>query len=146
MARAAATVQSYRVGATLAVALATSAIDAPTPQRYTLVMRKRHQLLLPLLLITATLVSCSPGHSGGNEIAFVRDGHLWTIDPNGANAFEVESDNAPVIGYAWSPDHQMFVFRELDSHYATTPAGKHLIMNPLSGLPGDLPASLNTVS
>jgi hypothetical protein len=40
----------------------------------------------------------------------------------------------------------MFVFRELDSHYATTPAGKHLQTNPLTGLPGDLPASLNTVS
>jgi len=107
---------------------------------------KRHRLYLVFLLLTIFLAACSPGHLGGNEIAFVRDGHLWTIDPNGANAFEVESDTAPVIGYAWSPDHQIFVFRELDSHYGGTQAGKHLQVNPLTGLPGDLPASLNIVS
>lgn len=108
-------------------------------------MRKRHQLLLPLLLIAAALVSCSPGHLGGNEIAFVRDGHLWTIDPAGSNAFEVVGGDVTVSGYAWSPDHHIFAFRLLDSAYATTPAGKHLQANPLLGIPGDLPASLNTV-
>lgn len=107
---------------------------------------KLQRLFLLFLLLTLFITACSPGHLGGNEIAFVRDGHLWTIDPNGANAFEVEADSAPVIGYAWSPDHQIFVFRELDSHFATTPAGKHLQINPLTGLPGDLPSSLNTVS
>ena len=113
--------------------------------RYTHPM-KRQRLCFALLLLTLFISSCAPGHLGGNEIAFVRDGHLWTIDPNGANAFEVESDTSPVIGYAWSPDHQRFVFRELDSHYANTQAGKHLHLNPLTSLPGDLPASLNTVS
>jgi len=113
--------------------------------RYTLRM-KRQRLFLLYLLLSIYLAACSPGHLGGNEIAFVRDGHLWSIDPNGANAFAVVSDNAPVIGYAWSPDHQMFVFRELDSHYASTPAGKRLKSNPLTGLPGDLPATLNIVS
>src|ERR1700676_3168224 len=87
--------------------------------RYTQRM-KRQRLFLLSLLLCIYLTACSPGHLGGNEIAFVRNGHLWTIDPNGANAFEAVSDNAPVIGYAWSPDHQMFVFRELDSHYANT--------------------------
>ena len=107
---------------------------------------KRQRLFLLFLLLCTYLAACSPGHLGGNEIAFVRDGHLWTIDPNGANIFEVVSDSAPVIGYAWSPDHQMFVFRELDSHYAGTPAGKHLQTNPNTGLPADMPASLNTIS
>src|SRR5690242_13064115 len=100
---------------------------------------KQRRLWLACVLLTLFIAACSPGHSGGNEIAFVRDGHLWTVDPNGANAFEVESDTAPVIGYAWSPDHQIFVFRELDSHYAATPAGQRLQTNPLTGLPGDLP-------
>jgi hypothetical protein len=113
--------------------------------RYTLRMKRQRLFLLSLLLCTY-LAACSPGHLGGNEIAFVRDGHLWTIDPNGANIFEVVSDGAPVIGYAWSPDHQMFVFRELDTHYARTPADKHLQTNPITGLPADLPASLNTTS
>jgi len=117
----------------------------PTGIRYTLRM-KLQCLFLLFLLLTIFMAACSPGHLGGNEIAFVRDGHLWTIDPNGANIFEVVSDNAPVIGYAWSPDHQMFVFRELDSHYASTPAGKHLQTNPITGLPADVPASLNTIS
>ncbi|HEU0003176.1 MAG TPA: hypothetical protein VFQ36_19855 [Ktedonobacteraceae bacterium] len=107
---------------------------------------KRQRLCLLISLLCISLAACTPGHVGGNEIAFVRDGHLWTIDPNGANIFEVVSDNAPVIGYAWSPDHQIFAFRELDSRYARTPAGKNLQSNPLTGLPGDLPASLNTVS
>ncbi|HEV7237292.1 MAG TPA: hypothetical protein VGN15_13985, partial [Ktedonobacteraceae bacterium] len=87
---------------------------------------KRQRLFLLYLLLCIYLAACSPGHQGANEIAFVRDGHLWTIDPNGANAFEVVSDKAPVIGYAWSPDHQIFVFRELDSSYVSTPAGKNL--------------------
>lgn len=107
---------------------------------------KRQRLCLLFSLLCISLAACTPGHVGGNEIAFVRDGHLWTIDPNGANIFEVVSDNAPVIGYAWSPDHQIFAFRELDSRYARTPAGKNLQSNPLTGLPGDLPASLNTTS
>jgi hypothetical protein len=107
---------------------------------------KRQRLFLLSLHLCVYLAACSPGHLGGNEIAFVRDGHLWTIDPNRANALEVVSDNAPVIGYAWSPDHQMFVFRELDSHYANTSAGKRLQFNSITGLPGDLPATLNTVS
>lgn len=107
---------------------------------------KRQRLFLFYLLLCIYLAACSPGHLGGNEIAFVRGGHLWTIDPNGANAFEVVSDNAPVIGYVWSPDHQIVVFRELDSDYASTRAGKRLQINPLIGLPGDLPASLNTIS
>ncbi len=103
-------------------------------------MRQKRIVFL-LLLLFLSFASCSPGHLGENEIAFVRDGHLWTIDPSGANVFEVVTDSAPVIGYAWSPDHHIFVFRLLDS----TSAGKHFATNPITGLPGDLPSSLNTV-
>jgi hypothetical protein len=104
-------------------------------------MRRQHVLLLLLLLLPG-LASCSPGHVGGNEIAFVRDGHLWTIDPN---AFEAVSGSDPVIGYAWSPDHHIFVFRTLDSTFAKSAAGKNIPTNPITGVPGDLPSSLNTV-
>ena len=107
-------------------------------------MRRQHVLLLILLLLPF-LASCSAGHVGGNEIAFVRDGHLWTIDPDGANAFEAVSGSDPVIGYAWSPDHHIFVFRTLDSNFANSTAGKHIITNPITGTPGDLPSTLNTV-
>lgn len=104
------------------------------------------RLISLLLLLLAGLAACSPGHLGSNEIAFIRDGHLWTSDPDGANAFEVVSDGPPVIGYGWSPTHQLLVFRVLDSNFASTPVGKHLRINPLTGLPGDLPSELNTIS
>src|SRR6266568_5270314 len=99
--------------------------------------RQRIFILLPLLLFATTLASCSPGHVGGNEIAFLRDGHLWTIDPDGANAFEVAAESTPVIGYAWSPNHQIFFFHRLDESFSKTSAGKHLVSNPITGLLGD---------
>lgn len=109
-------------------------------------MKRQHRLLLPFILIATLILSaCSPGHLGGHEIAFIRDGHLWTIDPDGSNSFEVVAGGTPVIGYAWSPDHRMFVFRQLDSSFAASNTGKHLSVNALTGLPGDVPASLNTV-
>ena len=99
--------------------------------------------ILPLLL--AVLAACSPGHTGGNEIAFIRDGQLWTIDPDGANAFAITGNNPPVLGYGWSPTHQILAFRTIDSAFAATPAGKQLAINPLTGLAGDAPGTLNTV-
>src|SRR5258706_16372315 len=117
-------------------------------QRYTPSMKqqlKRQRTIALLLLLITGLASCSPGHLGGNEIAFVRDGHLWTIDPDGTNAFEVVSDSPPVIGYGWSPNHQIFAFRTLDSSFANTAAARHIAGNPITGLTGDIPGVLNTV-
>jgi hypothetical protein len=101
--------------------------------------------LLLLLLIVPGLAACSPGHVGGNEIAFVRDGHIWTIDPDGANAFEIVSQSTPVVGYSWSPNHQLLSFRTLDESFAKTAAARHLASNPMTQLPGDAPSTLNTV-
>ncbi len=116
-------------------------LDAPPTQRYTPLMRRQRISMLLLLLLAAALASCSPGHLGGTEIAFVRDGHLWTIDPDGANTFEVAADGPPVIGYGWSPDHRILVFRTLDSSLAS----RHRATNPVTGLTGDVPSGLNTV-
>jgi hypothetical protein len=107
--------------------------------------KRRYSIILLSLLLLSILASCSPGHLGGNEIAFVRDGHLWTIDPGGANAFEVVSDGPPVVGYAWSPNHQILVFRTLDSSFANTAAGRHVTSNPRTGLTADVPSVLNTI-
>ena len=101
-------------------------------------MRRQRIITLLLLFLAVALTSCSSGHLGGNEIAFVRDGHLWTIDPGGANAFEVVADGPPVIGYGWSPDHHIFVFRTLDS-------SRYVVTNPVTGLTADVPSGLNTV-
>jgi hypothetical protein len=108
-------------------------------------MTHKFLLLLTFLLLAVLLSSCSPGHIGGNEISFVRDGHLWTIDPDSANAFEVTSNSAQVIGYAWSPDHRIFVFRTLDSDFSKTATGRHVTSNPVTGLTNDVPSVINTI-
>ncbi len=98
-----------------------------------------------MLLLLTGLGACSPGHLGSNEIAFLRDGHLWTIDPDGANAFEVVADTVPVVGYSWSPTHQILMFRSLDPNFARTSATKHIFTHPVAQLVGDLPSTLNTI-
>jgi hypothetical protein len=102
-------------------------------------------ILLLFLLLTSVIAACSPGHVGGNEIAFVRDGHIWTIDPDGANAYEIVSQSTPVVGYSWSPNHHILSFRTLDESFAKTAAANHLPGNPITQLPGDVPSTLNTV-
>src|SRR6266699_5992510 len=123
-------------------------LDSSPAQSYTPPMKLSKQLCSIILLapvLLSILASCSPGHLGSNEIAFVRDGHLWTIDPDGSNAFEVVADNTAVVGYGWSPDHHIFVFRTLDEKFAGTATAKHITGDPITGLIGDLPTSLNTV-
>ena len=108
-------------------------------------MTQKRLLLLASLLIAVFLSACSPGHIGSNEISFVRDGHLWTIDPDGANAFEVTPNSTPVIGYAWSPDHRIIAFRTLDANFSKTAIGQHITTNPVTGLANDAPSVLNTI-
>lgn len=107
---------------------------------------KYHILLLSLLLLLTTLSACSPGHLGGNEIAFIRNGQLWTIDPDGTNAFAIVQDTLPVLSYSWSPSHHVLVYRSLDPDFAKTAAGQHIESNPLTTEPGDLPSTINTIS
>ena len=118
-------------------------------KRYTLRMKRLCSMaaLLPVLalLCLLTLTACTPGDLGSEEMAFVRAGRLWTIDANGANAFAVVAQSTPVLGYALSPDHQIFAFRTLDSTFAQTAAGKGLATNSITGLAGDAPGTLNTI-
>ncbi len=113
--------------------------------RFTLSFCTSALLLLLALLGMLTLAACAPGSLGNEGIAFVRDGKLWTIDPNGSNAFAAVAQSMPVLGYGLSPDHQIFVFRTLDGDFAKTPAGKHLEINPITGLVGDVPGLLSTI-
>ncbi len=103
------------------------------------------RLLVALLLLLAGLTACSSGHLGGNEIAFIRDGHLWTIDPDGANALAIVSESTPIIGYAWSPTHQVLAYRSLDETFAKTSAAKSLASNPITGALDDLPSTVNSL-
>lgn len=106
---------------------------------------KQQCLVLLLLLLCSSMVGCSPGHLGSNEIAFIRDGHLWTIDPDGANAFDVAADSTPIASYGWSPNHQLLVFRTLDASFAKSSAAKQIVSNPTTQVPGDLPSTISTI-
>ena len=119
-------------------------LDLSAQYSYTRPMRQRYAFLL-LLLLVADLASCSAGHLGSNEIAFIRNGQLWTIDPNGANAFDMVAQDTPVVSYSWSPTHQILVFRTLDDHFAKTSAAKQLTTNTITGQVEDSPSTVNTI-
>jgi hypothetical protein len=106
---------------------------------------KRVRIVLLLLFLLSSWASCSPGHLGSNTIAFIRNGHLWTIDPDGSNAFDTVATDVPVVSYAWSPDHRILTFRALDVNFAKTSSAHHLISNPLTGQIGDIPSTTNTI-
>ncbi len=108
-------------------------------------MRQRRAFLILLFVIAGLFASCSAGHLGSNELAFIRDGHLWTIDPNGANAFELVAQDTPVVGYSWSPTHQLLVFRTLDAAFAKKSVSKQLGTNAITGQIGDSPSTVNTI-
>jgi hypothetical protein len=74
-------------------------------------------ILPTLALCTALLAACNPGHSGADEIAFLRAGALWTISPDGSNLNQIETGG--FVGVAWSPDHHQIVLRM--PHGALTP-------------------------
>ncbi|MBE3560322.1 MAG: hypothetical protein IMW89_14020, partial [Ktedonobacteraceae bacterium] len=108
-------------------------------------MRWRGSVLLLLLLLLSGLSACSPGHLGSSVIAFVRDGHIWTIDPNGNNALEIVAQDTPAVGFAWSPTHQILMFRALDGDFARTAAARQLKTQPITGQVADVPSTANTV-
>ena len=120
-------------------------LDLSIQRVYTQHMRQRRVFLLMLFVLSSLMASCSAGHLGSNELAFIRDGHLWTIDPNGANAFEMEAQDTPVVGYSWSPTHQILVFRTLDPSFAKTFASTQLVTNTITGQVEDSPSTVNTV-
>ncbi len=106
---------------------------------------KARRTLLILLSLFITLAACSPGHNGSNIIAFIRNGQLWTTDPDGANALAIVSSGAPVVGYNWSPTHQFLAFRTLDDTFAATPAAKQLNNNTVNGQVGDIQSTVNSL-
>lgn len=72
--------------------------------------RRRSTRLASLLLLMGTLLlaACS-FHNGGDTIAYLQSGQLWTINPDGTSATALVSGG--VVGFAWSPNHQLLVYR-----------------------------------
>jgi hypothetical protein len=114
-------------------------------QGYTAKMKQRCIGIFLVLICILPLAACTPGHVGSNVIAFLRDGNLWTIDPDGANAFEVAAQDTAIVGYSWSPSHQILAFRALDADFAKTAAARQLSGQAITGQIGDVPGSENTI-
>jgi hypothetical protein len=96
-----------------------------------LASRRRRVWALPLVLCAAVLwASACAAHAGGDEIAFVRGGQLWTVYGDGTSAVEIAQGG--VVGFAWSPDHHQLVLRY---------TGKSVPTNA-SGLAPDAPSEL----
>jgi hypothetical protein len=108
-------------------------------------LRQPSFMLLVMLLLSMVVAACSPGHSGSSAIAFLRNGQLWRIDADGSNAFEIAAASTPVIGFAWSPSHEILFFRTLDPTFAKSTAGQHLTGDALTGLYEDAPGELDTI-
>ena len=108
-------------------------------------MKERCIRIVLFLIFILPLAACTPGHLGSNVIAFLRDGNLWTIDPDGANAFKVAALDTAIVGYSWSPSHQILAFRALDRDFAQTATAKHLASHAITGQIGDVPSSENTI-
>ncbi|GCF11046.1 TolB family protein [Dictyobacter arantiisoli] len=110
---------------------------------------RQQRIVLALLLLCCLglgLAACAPGHVGTSVVGFIRDGQFWTVDPDGANAFEVVSQpDTPIVGFGWSPDHHLLTFRNEDANFAKTAAGKQISARTPSGVIQDLPGTLNTI-
>lgn len=91
-------------------------------------------LLTPLLLLAA----CQGGQNGGDALAFLRDGKLYRLQPNGQGLYEIAPQSA--IGFAWSPDHHQLVAR-----FSATPSYP-LAHNNLTGAVPDTASVLGVVS
>jgi len=122
-----------------------NALDHTYVQSYTARMKQQCMRMMLLLIFILPFTACAPGHLGSNVIAFLRDGNLWTIDPDGANVFEVAAQDTAIVGYSWSPNHQILMFRALDADFAKTAAAKHLVSQAITGQIGDVPASENAI-
>ena len=59
-------------------------------------------------VLLAVLSGCAM-HTGGDTIAFIRGGVLWTMLPDGSNRINVAGNT--VVGFAWSPNHHELAYR-----------------------------------
>jgi hypothetical protein len=95
--------------------------------------RARIPLLMALLL---ALVAGCAYRPGGDALAFLRDGSLYTIQPDGANLHQIA--NGDIVSYSWSPSRQQLVYR------AASPFPSNRGQSPLENAP-DLSGNLSVV-
>jgi dipeptidyl aminopeptidase/acylaminoacyl peptidase len=93
--------------------------------------------LLCVLLVASALLPVLAGcslHSGGDALAFLRDGQLWTIHSDGSQPLQLTGSH--VVGFAWSPDHHELVLRIAAVPAPTPPTG----IRAAPAAPGDIAA------
>jgi hypothetical protein len=101
---------------------------------------KRVILALALVALACAIpliAGCQAGQNGGVALAFIRAGALYRMQPDGQDLYQVAP--APVIGFAWSPDHHQFVARFAPRNTAHPTV-------PFSDVAPDTPAALGVVS
>jgi hypothetical protein len=87
-------------------------------------------------LAVALLAGCSY-HPGGDALAFLREGKLYTIQPDGANLHQIASGG--IVSYGWSPSRQQLVYR------TASPFPSSVTQSPTEDAP-DLSGNLSVVS
>lgn len=71
-----------------------------------------------VVLFGALLLAGCAFHGGGDTIAFLRDGQLWSINPDGSGVAIL--GRGGVLGFAWSPDHHQVVYRAGSGAFASS--------------------------
>jgi tricorn protease len=79
---------------------------------------KAHQFKTTQLTRGTTPVSGTSFSPDGKLIAFLKDGKLWTMNPDGTSPKAVV-EQLRVIEYDWTPDSKWLVFGLLDSQFAS---------------------------
>jgi hypothetical protein len=87
-------------------------------------------------LLLALVAGCAY-HPGGDALAFLRDGKLYTIQADGANLHQIAGEG--IVSYSWSPSRQQLVYR------AASPFPSNRGQSPLENAP-DLSGNLSVVS
>jgi hypothetical protein len=96
------------------------------------------RLSVLLLIILITLSGCAPGKNGEDAIAFLRNGYIWRIQPDGSSLVQLTGPR--ILGFAWSPDHHRFVARFASSSVSQA------VHTPILNSTGDVVSGLGTFS
>jgi Tol biopolymer transport system component len=72
-------------------------------------VRSRWGIAALLVAVTTLLLVGCAYQPGGDALAFLRDGKLYTIQADGADLHQIAGDG--IVSYSWSPTHQQLVYR-----------------------------------
>jgi hypothetical protein len=74
----------------------------------------RAAVALALLALPASAQAAYPGSNG--KLAFVRDGQIWTMNPDGTGATQLPGATSPAADPQWSPNGSEILYRGPAAH------------------------------